>query len=231
MVRNSKAGICTYCGQYGSLTKDHIPPKTIFPKPRPNNLITIPCCLICNGAAKKDDEYFGIMMALRDKSQNHPSANKVLPKIFDGLHHKNAWGFRKKIFHNFSVKNVVTTTGILLGRYPVFEEEAAPIIRVMERITKGLYYLETKKSYPQHHCINIRFGRSLIEGSIEKQRNLAQALGIFKTVIPKVIGNGEFRYWLRFADDDNCTFGALVEIYNSRYFLCYSVPVNSEAAL
>lgn len=213
------------------MTKDHIPPKTIFPKPRPINLVTVPCCKICNGAAKKDDEYFGIMMALRENSQNHPSADKVIPKIFDGLLHKNASGFRKKVFRNFSIKNIMTTTGIFLGRYPVFEEVAEPIIRVMERISKGLYYLETNKPYPQNYQINVKFGRSLIEGSIEKQNVLAQAVGIFRTVTPKMIGSGEFKYWLRFADDDNCTFGVLIELYNSRYFLCFSIPANSENAL
>ena len=121
----------------------------------------------------------------------------------------------------------MTTTGISLGKYPVFEEEAGPIIRVMERISKGLYYLETKKPYPKNYQIHVRFGRSLIEGSIEKQHRLAQAVEIFRTVTPKIIGSGEFKYWLRFADDDICSFGALIELYNSRYFLCFSIPANS----
>lgn len=185
--------------------------------------------MICNGAAKKEDEYFGITMALREKSQNHPSSDKVIPKILEGLHHTNASGLRKKVFHNFSIKNIVTTTGIFLGSYPVFEEEAEPIIRVMERITKGLYYLEKKKPYPQNYRINVKFGRSLIEGNIAKLQLLNQAVEIFRTVTPKIIGSGEFKYWLRFADDDNCSFGALIQIYNSRYFLCFSIPANSEA--
>lgn len=36
--------LCCYCGINSSTTKDHIPPKSIFNKPLPNNLITVPYC-------------------------------------------------------------------------------------------------------------------------------------------------------------------------------------------
>ena len=49
---------CIYCGNTEDLTKDHIPPKTLFPKPRPSNLITVPCCKNCNGSFSLEKDLF-----------------------------------------------------------------------------------------------------------------------------------------------------------------------------
>ena len=224
MNKKSKKGICVFCGNMRELTKDHIPPKTIFPKPRPNNLITVPSCYECNDSAKKDDEYFGVMMAMQDTNGRHSSSSKLLPKIFDGLRHEKAKGFKQKVFQNFRVQNVVTESGIFLGEHPIFEEEAAPIVRVIERTCKGLFYFEKNKHYPSDYSIKVCFGNSLTDGGIKAQNILVKSAQAAFTAIPKEIGNGEFKYWLRFTYDDENAFVAIFEVFKSHYFLCYSIP-------
>ena len=49
-IKISKEGKCIYCGNWAELTKDHIPPKCLFTDPKPENLITIPCCVIRDAA-------------------------------------------------------------------------------------------------------------------------------------------------------------------------------------
>jgi hypothetical protein len=43
------------------LTLDHIPPIGLFPKPRPANLITVPCCFKCNNKHSGFDERLRII--------------------------------------------------------------------------------------------------------------------------------------------------------------------------
>src|SRR5476649_803812 len=50
--------LCIYCQMNPGDTDDHVPPKGLFPKPRPSNLITVPACDQCNKSFKNDDEYF-----------------------------------------------------------------------------------------------------------------------------------------------------------------------------
>lgn len=50
-------GLCYLCGAEAT-TRDHVPPKTLFPEPRPSNLITVPACEQCNKAYSRDEEYF-----------------------------------------------------------------------------------------------------------------------------------------------------------------------------
>jgi hypothetical protein len=56
---NPTAASCAYCGAAADLTRDHVPPRVVFPKPRPKDLITVPACRPCNVSAGPDDEYFG----------------------------------------------------------------------------------------------------------------------------------------------------------------------------
>jgi len=83
-------------------TKDHVPPKGLFPEPRPSNLITVDCCYRCNQKFTKIDEEFRLFVSApinrfagrsedmgtesssidiakpencESNSQNHPSTN------------------------------------------------------------------------------------------------------------------------------------------------------------
>lgn len=47
---------CIYCGATEDLTDDRVPPKNLFPRPRPQSLITVLACRACNGWPAKDDE-------------------------------------------------------------------------------------------------------------------------------------------------------------------------------
>ena len=49
---------CYLCSSTENLTKDHIPPKNLFPSPKPANLITIWCCKKCNEKFSLIDESF-----------------------------------------------------------------------------------------------------------------------------------------------------------------------------
>lgn len=56
-------GTCPICSQEKLLTKDHVPPKSVFLRPRPTNTITVWTCQRCNQDTKLDDEYFRLCIA------------------------------------------------------------------------------------------------------------------------------------------------------------------------
>jgi hypothetical protein len=47
-----------------STTMDHVPPKALFPPPRPK-LITVPACEICNGSASDAEEKFKVYISAK----------------------------------------------------------------------------------------------------------------------------------------------------------------------
>lgn len=47
-----------------ALIPDHVPPEGLFPKPRPDNLIKVPCCFACNNKHSGFDERLRIVAAM-----------------------------------------------------------------------------------------------------------------------------------------------------------------------
>src|SRR5258708_2493605 len=68
-------GECAYCGEWRELTRDHVPSRSLFSKPRPSDLITVPSCFSCNNGVSKDDEYFNIVMKIGIDRNRFPREN------------------------------------------------------------------------------------------------------------------------------------------------------------
>jgi hypothetical protein len=69
--KKRKIGQCVHCGRTDYISDDHLPPQSLFPAPRPNNLITVPSCDGCNGGSSKDDEYFRLWLVSRENTKGH----------------------------------------------------------------------------------------------------------------------------------------------------------------
>ena len=54
---------CYLCGAENPETRDHVPPRNLFPPPRPTNLITLPCCRACNEGFQLDDEFMRVFLS------------------------------------------------------------------------------------------------------------------------------------------------------------------------
>jgi hypothetical protein len=140
---------CYVCGKTaeetpeGKLTKDHLPPKNLFPKPRPANLITVPCCYSCNNSAHNDDEYFRIAVSCMynaDKIGKQLWKDKVVGST---VRKRRLRTSLDKLNASFKRIALITPQGIEDAVEGALQ--AAPVKRVLLRITKGLLY----KLYPQ----------------------------------------------------------------------------------
>ena len=56
-------GLCIYCQSREADSRDHVPPKGIFPKPRPSDLVSVPACQECNGGFAQLDEEFAFWLS------------------------------------------------------------------------------------------------------------------------------------------------------------------------
>lgn len=79
------AEACIYCGNEGN-TRDHVPPKLLFPKPR-GPMVTVPACLTCNKCIEKDDVLFAVASCL-EADLKHPAATHVWESTYVHSHAK-----------------------------------------------------------------------------------------------------------------------------------------------
>jgi hypothetical protein len=138
-VTVSQLKACVYCGATAHLTRDHIPPKSLFNPPRPDNLITVPACDTCNKGFSADDDYFWLTLASRAEAGSNPDALPASLRAIDHLSRPEATGFRSAFLKTLQAAELVTPSGLLLRRGFAYDVSFERLNRVAARITRGLY--------------------------------------------------------------------------------------------
>src|SRR5713101_9098895 len=96
-----KEGECAYCGKRRELTRDHVPPSCLFSKPRPSDLITVPCCGPCNGELSKHDEYFRIAITTGIDAIRFPKENLNSVRAINNLTRPSSQRFARMLLQSY----------------------------------------------------------------------------------------------------------------------------------
>lgn len=132
---NARRQLCAICGVRETSTRDHVPPKNLFPKPRPSDLVTVPACSECNNGSSVEDEDFRTYLALQIGKQSD-----VADKLW--LSAKKSLDRRTRMRQEF-LKSLVTAT-ISTPTGPIQRTAFAIPCRVydvvFERVIRGLYF-------------------------------------------------------------------------------------------
>lgn len=122
---------CVYCGSEAD-TKEHIPPKGIYPKGHRDNLITVPACKKCNNDFSKDDEYFKVKLFLRKKVGEDNRTQSHIDSMLNGL----------KRNENFRFLNLLVDE---IRGEDIFSYNRKRIVSIAEKTVRGLYYYHFEK--------------------------------------------------------------------------------------
>jgi hypothetical protein len=114
--QKSYIGTCVFCGATGDVTDDHVPPKPIFAKPRPSDLITVPGCEECDHGWSLDDEYFRTALCLSDKTTDDRNATSGREAAMRSLQRQEARDFAKMFLARTFPKEVYSPGGLYLGK-------------------------------------------------------------------------------------------------------------------
>lgn len=190
-----KTGSCYLCGGAAS-TKDHVPPKMLFPPPRPSNLITLACCSACNGAYSKDEEYFRNNLAMISDYKNAREvweatrrSYRRVPRILEGM------------MARMSPVRVGTNT------FSRLTFDAKRTNRVLAKITRGLIYHHTGSRIPDSVVIDAFLPQDL--PGIENYLSVMRWKGRWGTT---------FSYLGTMANDEPSVGFWLLNFYVSRVF-------------
>lgn len=199
-------GECVYCGEQHELTRDHVPPRCLFSKPRPNDLVTVPCCEACNRELCKHDEYFRIAITTGIDREKFPKETADSVRAINSLIRPASQGFARLLLQNYEPNPSRL-------RYDAQRIEIA-----LYRITRGLYFHHRKARVPG----TIAFAFRLVDSSLkigDVGRERIDRLGGRLTSI----GQGVFRYGFEpFEPEWPDPFGTvwLMRFYDHKTFFC-----------
>ena len=136
--------MCAICGVNPGVTRDHIPPQSLYPKPRDENirLNTVPACKECNNGASTDDEEFKVIIGFTT-GEYQSSQDRVIDSLARTI------GKNQKIANNIfkTKKNVYAKlNSAILEPAIAVTFDRAKYERVITRIVKALNWIETKKA-------------------------------------------------------------------------------------
>jgi hypothetical protein len=194
---------CAYCGSTENVTADHVPPKNIFSRPLPSDLITVPACEKHNRGASLDDEYFRERLSLSEQSGDHPAACSSRETSMRALNRPEAPGLRGAMIRDLRIVDASSSGGVLLGRRVAFDVDLDRIHGVVERTIRGLYWYVTRARVPEDYRVIVHGNDSLCQERPELLAEFQQRFVVPLSQVPEfVIGNGAFSYRHLIADDD-----------------------------
>jgi hypothetical protein len=195
ILRNIQKNICAYCGAKDNLTKDHVPPKNLFPKPRPNDLVTVKACKSCHSTTSKDDEYFRLKISMREDIASHPAASDIWSTVFRSLSRSQSTGLKKQVFLDLRYVNLKTSSGLYLGKSIGYVVDMKRIRRVVEHTIRGLYFIESGNPLGIENEVKVYNDEDLNLQSQDTLKQLVNNILIpLSTLTPRVIGDGIFLY-------------------------------------
>ncbi len=229
--RPRKTGECIYCGRVRPVTEDHVPPRNLFAKPRPNNLIKVPSCHECHSENKQvsqDDEYFRLMLTLNESTATHPDVTQLLPTVLRSLARPDKVGFTKSLLKSIKEVNVRSRSGLFIGSKLAFDVNLARLDNVARRITIGLFYHEKGYRLPDEYEA-VAYSESGMQDLTNdvKQELQANILQPLMTNAPNIIGNRVFTYRVAYSDTDKNASAWLFIFYERVAFLCMTLPKES----
>lgn len=223
MSKSRKKGVCTYCGARGMITRDHVPPKSLFAAPRPA-LITVPACLDCHGPTNKDDEYFRSVLSLRDTA-NTPDAEAAREGFLRSLQRVDQAGLKRAFLSGVRQVRVRTPAGIHLGTRGVYDVELERLDRVISRTIRGLYFHHHKVRLPPDAKVTSWAEDGLHDLDWSGKAALQKFLVPLGQAAEHIVGNAEtFRYRFVLAADAKYASAWLLTVYNSTNFIGLTIP-------
>ncbi len=146
MAKKEKIGLCIFCGEVLPLTRDHVPPKSFFSKPRPFNLITVPCCYSCNKKYQNLDKrmFSSFAMTLSSEIEEY---KELIERAIRDL--KRDTLLNKNIRSRYTPTDMYTKAGIYLGPTFKVNVDLDDLNEMMIRIVLGIHFNEFKESISQ----------------------------------------------------------------------------------
>lgn len=139
-MKQRRSEICVICGKRGAVSDDHIPPRSIFPKPWPSDLLSVPACAQCNMHSSGLDEEFKVFIGMT-VGYHLSGGNTLRPTTLRTLKHKRR--LRRSLLSTLRDVTFVSEDGLTQGEACAVHLRARPYQAVVERTIRGLHWLTT----------------------------------------------------------------------------------------
>ena len=166
MVNRKRTEQCALCSEIRAVTREHVPPKNLFLRPRPKNTITVPVCERCNHGYHLDDEYFRVYVA----SGAEPGTRqwRLWKEKVVGSSFARGEGLKGRLNDDrtFVVQHHQNTRPLTTFDGQVIDEKLLPLIlafdaprinAVIEKVVRCLHFSIERQPLPRSAALEVDF--------------------------------------------------------------------------
>ena len=131
---------CVLCSVNAADSAEHIPPRSFFEPPYPEDLITVPACGPCNHGSHLDDDYLLAFLVSLDTPGASPTLERVRDRVTRGLHRPAFPGLRNRLQGAVEFRyESDPDTGTAIAHVGI-RPEPDRLTRVLQKQVRGLAY-------------------------------------------------------------------------------------------
>ena len=224
MSRKPSTGICVYCGAPGLVSSDHVPPKCLFPPDTRVNLITVDACPTCHDSYKLDDEYFRVVLSIRDDLPEGSDSQFIRAQTRKTLRDLAASAFRDAIRSATLRVPRHTSSGIYIGHATALRIDASRVTRTAERIVRGLYGKFFGYPLPQAYDLTVSLLDMQRDMSALQKPDVQELLMLLGEHGKQRAFGQVLDVWYAKTDDDAHSSMWVVRLHGAFGFLGFTVP-------
>lgn len=224
MARSPRTGICVYCGAHGIVTSDHVPPKCLFPPETRVDLITVHACPTCHDSYKLDDEYFRVILSVREDLPDGPEAQFLRDQTQKTLNRPAALAFRQAIERSIISIDRHSPSGVsqVIG----LKIDPLRIKKTANRIVRGLYGNFFGIPLPKSYELSVAIFDFQKDMSALNSPEVQELLGILHRHGNNRSFGKVLDIWYAKADDDAYSSSWFVMVHGSFGLIGVTVPEN-----
>lgn len=160
---SSRSQLCVLCGRRDADTRDHVPPRSIFPSPRPPNLITVPACRECNVGHSEADELFAVFLSLHLGRDQPVTASLFNERALRSTRHNHR--LRTRLISQAEKVSLCTASGLLYGEAVRIPWDSRAFTNVITVTIRGLFFHHYGELLDPSYSVRVQFLRD-ISGAI-----------------------------------------------------------------
>lgn len=180
-MKSRHSDICVICGKRPMTGRDHLPPQSVFPKPRPSDLITVPACDNCNNKRSGLDEEFKVAIGLQ-AGHGEQGERLFYDQTSRTLSHNRR--LMRELASAMQEVKIHTPEGLMVGTASAVPLRSESYDTIINRIIRGLHWHHTGHILGDRVDIKINWYRNLTRKIYEMTNNWTTG----------VVGDGQFIY-------------------------------------
>ena len=204
------------------LTRDHVPPRSLFAPDTRALLPTVPSCAECNSGASKDDEYFRAMMVMRDDVTECADARFAGAEFLRALQRRDHVGLRNATLRNVVKARKYSESGLYLGLRDAYNVNPRRLDRVVRRIVRGLYWHEVGGRLPLDYTVAV-FTSDRLDGNLIAAAGLMRMAEFAASGTRVTFPGKSFEYAFRRASDNPNGSAWLMTFYGRVHFVALTL--------